>query len=102
MKQPYNSATIAAIKAEAKRQFGKHGIRHIRPRAYCVAKTADWCAAFVIPSCDAEEWVADKKACLIQNKSAESVSIGDWCSLAYVSTSCGSGENRVILNLSKP
>ena len=96
----YTRATLEEIKATAKKYHDAKEVRHIKPRAYCIAKPAPWCAVFVTPPCDAEPHVTYSESTLIHDKSVESVCVGDWCSLAYVQSE-SNGETRVIFNLSE-
>lgn len=65
-------------------------VSHITPRAYCLAKPAACMAVFAVPPADNEPQVKNHVCTVVQNESASTVKLGDWCSLAYVSTStCG-------------
>lgn len=65
-------------------------VSHITPRAYCVAKPADWMAVFVVPPPDSEPQVRHRPYTVVQNSSAQEVKLGDWCALAYTNTTtCG-------------
>lgn len=65
-------------------------VSHITPRAYCIAKPSAWMAVFVVPPPDREPQVHNDLYTVVTNSSANEVKLGDWCSLAYVSTStCG-------------
>lgn len=100
----FTRATITAIKAEAKKYHDATEVKHIQPRAYCIAKPAPLCAVFVTPPCDSEPQLRKPRldeSTLIQNGSASGVELGDWCSIAYVCTAGGNGERRVIFNLNK-
>lgn len=95
----FSRAAVREIIREAKKQIpSAKYVLHIHPRAYCVSKPAPWCAVFAIPECDNEPQVAYKSGCLVQHHSASGVKLGDWCSLAYVSTST-CGEVIVVKNL---
>lgn len=96
----FTRATIAAIKAEAKKYHDATKVRHIQPRAYCIAKPAPLCAVFVTPPCDAESQVPYSESTIIHDKSVDGVRVGDWCALAYVKSE-SNGETRVIFNLNK-
>ena len=65
---------------------GTIAVRHIFPRAYCVAKPAPLCAVFATPWMDAEELVKMEKysASVIVNEGVKDVKVGDWCAIAYV------------------
>jgi len=96
---PVGSASVRTLRAIAKRMKpGVISVAHILPRAYCVAKPAAYCAVFAVPACDREPQVRDDPWATVQNESARDVKHGDWCSLAYVSTSDGTGEMRVLPN----
>ena len=98
----YTKASIALLKAKARRLIKDDRARvvHIHPRAYCVAKTALYCAVFAVPTCDREPQVADNDWDVVNNKSCAGVKMGDWCSVAYISTRTG-GECHV-LEILKP
>lgn len=89
----YTKTLIAEIKRKAKADNpDAQEVLHIHPRAYCVAKPADWCAVFVTCPCDSAPQIGHprNKFQLIQDKSAAEVQVGDWCWLAYISTAtCG-------------
>jgi hypothetical protein len=95
------SASVRELRAISKTcKPGVIAVSHILPRAYCVAKPAAYCAVFAVPACDREPQVRDDPWATVQNESARDVKHGDWCSLAYVSTSDGTGEMRVLPNFS--
>ena len=94
-------ATITAIRKEAIASHDAISVRHIHPRAYCVAKPAPCCAVFAIPSCDSEPQLRNKQSVSIHNGTASIAVVGGWYSLAYVSNRSGSGEPRVIFSLNK-
>ena len=96
----YTRATLDEIKAEAKKYQDAKEVRHIQPRAYCIAKPAPLCAVFVTPPCDAEPQVPYSKSIVIHDKSVADVHVDDWCSLAYVQSE-SNGQTRVIFNLSE-
>lgn len=85
------SASIRELRAIAKTcKPGVIAVSHVFPRAYCVAKPAALCAVFAVPTQDRQPLVHDKPCVVIQNGSAAGVCLGDWRSLAYVSTrTCG-------------
>lgn len=65
-------------------------VSHITPRAYCVAKPAALAAVFAVPPADKEPQVSDHAFVTVQNDSVSGVKLGDWCALAYLSTTtCG-------------
>ena len=65
-------------------------VSHITPRAYCVAKPAACMAVFVVPPPDSEPQVRNQAYTVVKNSSAQEVKLGDWCALAYISTTaCG-------------
>ena len=93
------SASVRELRAVAKTcKPGVIAVAHILPRAYCVAKPAAYYAVFAVPACDREPQVRDDPWATVQNESAKDVMLGDWCSLAYISTSDGTGEMRVLPN----
>lgn len=75
-------------------------VSHITPRAFCVAKTAGYCAVFAVPTCDREPEVGENPFTTVQHKSCLEVQTGDWCALAYVSTQ--SSGQPVVLEILKP
>jgi hypothetical protein len=85
----YTSGYISKIKAAAMKQVkNASDVRHIKPRAYCIAKPAPCCAVFVTPPQDSEEHLRG-----IQNSTAETChenvthcEVGKWYVLAYVCT----------------
>ena len=85
------TAEIRRLRAAARRMRlngdSVKSVRHVFTRAYCVAKPAPLCAVFAVPSMDCEPQVKDTHFVTVQNETASSVSLGDWCSLAYLSTS---------------
>lgn len=93
------SASVRELRSIAKRMKpGVLSVAHILPRAYCVAKPAAYCAVFAVPACDREPQVRDDPWATVQNESAKDVKHGDWCALAYISTSDGSGSMHVLPN----
>jgi len=95
---PYSKAIIRRIKSAAKKQVENcKSVRHIFPRAYCVAKTAPSCAVFAIPWQDAEEQIRKPEHSSYETvyQNVGNVKAGDWCSLAYV-VSPSSAETFVI------
>lgn len=98
----YKQAVIRRIRQEAMKIKGVTGVRHIHPRAYCIAKPAACCAVFVVPPCDHEphlrSFEPNNSAELIQNNSAAKVKVGDWCSLAYVITHSFSQPQVILIN----
>lgn len=99
----YTKSSIALLKAKARRlvKDEKARVVHIHPRAYCVAKTALYCAVFAVPTCDREPQVADNDWDVVQNESCADVKMGDWCSVAYISSPRSGGESYV-LQILKP
>lgn len=96
------SASVRTLRAIAKRMKpGVISVAHVLPRAYCVAKPASYCAVFAVPACDREPQVRDDPWATVQNESAKDVKHGDWCALAYISTSDGSGSMHVLPNVSR-
>jgi hypothetical protein len=98
-KQPgvYSRKALREIKASALKIKGSTSTTHIYPRAYCIAKPAPLCAVFVTPWMDSEPAVRTpmfSSAHTIHDGVRE-VKVGDWCSLAYVTTP-GRGGLRVI------
>ena len=93
------SASARELRAIAKRMKpGVLSVAHILPRAYCVAKPAAYCAVFAVPLQDREPQVRDDPWATVQNESAKDVKHGDWCALAYISTSDGAGSMHVLPN----
>jgi hypothetical protein len=76
-------------------------VSHITPRAYCVAKPAACMAVFAIPPSDNEPQVGSDAFTTVHGSSASSVKLGDWCALAYLSTST-CGEPVVLETLTPP
>ncbi len=96
---PCSASVIRELRAVAKRMKpGVISVSHVLPRAYCVAKPAAYCAIFAVPACDREPQVRDHPWATVQNESAKDVKHGDWCALAYISTSDGSGAMHVLAN----
>ncbi len=98
MKSDYTATTIRQIRKRAMRLKGVRQVRHIYPRAYCVAKSAPGCAVFVTPWTDAEPQIRQKSfsSSHIVRSGVELVHAGDWCSLVYLCTSFG-GEFHAFL-----
>lgn len=102
-KSAYSRDIIRQIKAAAKKQFPNCvSVRHIFPRAYCVAKPATGCAVFAIPAMDAEpqlKLLPSYPLCssseVIHGESVYGVNVGEWVSLAYLTTQ-NSGGTQVI------
>ncbi len=79
-----------AMKASTNRYSPVFSVSHITPRAYCVAKAAPLCAVFAVPLCDNEPQVRNSGFTTVHGPSCADVQTGDWCSIAYASTStCG-------------
>lgn len=76
---------------------GATSVSHIYPRAYCIAKPAPMCAVFVTPWMDAEPQVrqSDCSSSHTVVHGVEKVRVGDWCSIAYVTTA-GMGTQYVV------
>lgn len=97
-KSAYSRDIIQRIKDAAKKQVeGCLSVRHIFPRAYCVAKPAPGCAIFVKPWQDAEEQICKPEYSSSESvyQNVKNVQVGDWRALAYVNTRT-SGEIYVI------
>ena len=97
-KSAYSRDIIQRIKDAAKKQVeGCLSVRHIFPRAYCVAKPAPGCAVFVTPWEDAEEQVRKPEYSSSESvyQNVKNVQVGDWRALAYVNTRT-SGQTYVI------
>jgi len=91
------TAEVRYIKKRAREMIPNAiSISHILPRAYCVAKTAEWCAVFAVPTQDREPQVRFDPWAVVQNKSAVGVKTGDWRSLAYIASKDGTGSMYVI------
>lgn len=84
----YSRNTLAWVKREGMKIDGARSVRHIYPRAYCIAKPAPLCAVFVTPWMDAEPQIRNKQysASTTVHEGVADVEIGDWCALAYVVT----------------
>ena len=97
----YKKTTIQKIKAEAKDNHGAIQVRHIFPRAYCVAKPAHFCAVFVTPPCDSEQQIKPpySSSATVHNDTATSAEVGKWYSLAYCVCENGNQQTRVIFAL---
>lgn len=94
-----SASAVRELRAIAMRMKpGVISVAHILPRAYCVAKPAAYCAVFAVPPQDREPQVRDDPWATVQNESAKDVKHGDWCALAYISTSDGSGSMHVLPN----
>ena len=94
-----SASVIRELRALATRMKpGVISVAHVLPRAYCVAKPAAHWAVFAVPTCDREPQVRDHPWATVQNESAKDVKLGDWCALAYISTSDGSGSMHVLPN----
>jgi|GEM_PF-5919118 len=94
----FSRSLLSAIRAEAKRNHYATSVRHVYPRAYCVAKPAEWCAVFAVPPCDSES-NAIRESVTVQNRSAECAEPGKWYSLAYCVHDVGNAHQRVIFEL---
>lgn len=97
-KSAYSQDVIRRIKAAAKKQVkGCLSVSHIFPRCYCVAKPAPSCAIFATPWQDAEKQIRKPEYSSYETvyENVANVQAGDWCALAYVSTST-SGQSYVI------
>jgi len=97
----YCSALLRELKAAGRAcKPNVISVSHLLPRAYCVAKPGGHCAVFAVPPEDREPQMRELSGhgwVMVQNESAADVSLGDWRSLAYVSTgTCG--ELRVLPN----
>ena len=107
MNAPYTKKEIARIKHLAKKKFGNHvSVRHIYPRAYCVARPALRCFIFAIPPRDSEDQVKQFNEAVgfnsrsqiisgFRNQDDMDVDVGDWCAIAYISDSI-SGAQEII------
>lgn len=97
----YTQAALKRIVQLAKKKYPTAtSVRHIRPRAYCIAKPAPCCAVFVTPPCDSEPLVrafVNATAEIIHDGVSE-IQVGDWCVLAYI-CSPGSQEDCVVEKL---
>ena len=96
----FSRSLLTAIRAEAKRNYGANSVRHIYPRAYCIAKPAAWCGVFVVPPCDSEPQ-AITESLTVQNPSAKQAELGKWYCLAYCIDEAGNGGQRVIFSLNR-
>ena len=69
---------------------------HYYPFCYCIAKSTESSALFVIPPQN-KGTVADNGylSVCFDYKLCKDVKVGDWCELGYISTN-DSGENRVL------
>ncbi len=93
----YSRAILKLIRDRAMKIKGATSVNHIYPRAYCVAKPAPMCAVFVTPWFDSESQIRQAKysSSNTVHNNVESVQVGDWCALAYVTTP-GMGTTYVI------
>ena len=73
-------------------------VSHIYPRAYVLCKAASSCLYVSKPLIDAEPRIVEiQKVMNSDNGDSvrlfdESLITGSWCSVAYVTTACGSGQ----------
>ena len=72
-------------------------IMHYFPYAYCVAKPALYCGAFVIPP-QQNRLIKESydPSLTVHNESVKDINVGDWVSIAYHTDNRGYGENFVI------
>ncbi len=67
-------------------------IRHVIPRAYVVAKPAARNLVVAVPPCDAPELSSGSDLGSVTMLQFDPrLRVGDWCSVAYVTTEVGSG-----------
>ena len=67
-------------------------IRHVIPRAYVVARLAIKSLAVAVPPCDAPELSSGSDLGSVTMLQFDPhLRVGDWCSVAYVTTEVGSG-----------
>lgn len=87
-KSVYSRAAIADIIKQGMKIRGAKQVRHIFPRAYCIAKPAPLCAVFVVPWMDAEPQIRmqEYSSSDIVREGVEGVNVGDWRALAYVAS----------------
>jgi hypothetical protein len=71
-------------------------IRHVHPRALCVAKLSEYQGVFAVPPPDRELKVADEPCTFVYGETVRKVCLGDWCALAYVALP-GKAGSKVIL-----
>lgn len=99
LEQMTKKAIIAFMEKETSRVVT--GVRHIYPRAYVLSRCAPSCLLIACPPQDAEPQIKrlhDKRnfdggeICRLFD---ESLQAGDWCSVAYVSSS-GIGETVAV------
>ena len=90
----------ALIKAWCKKEGIKmtSKLRHVYPRAYVVGRAAPQCLVYATPWMDAEPQVQAVRTALLAKSVLGTTHVfddfldaGDWCAVAYVSTSGWSG-----------
>ena len=68
---------------------------HYYPFCYCIAKSTESSALFVIPPQNKGTVADSGYVSVCFDKNVENVKVGDWCELGYISTN-DSGGNRVL------
>lgn len=97
MKSQPRAYSIRELRAIARSlKPGVISVSHVLPRAYCVAKSGACCAVFAVPPQDREPQVKGDLWATVQNETAAAVKHGDWCALAYISTTDGGGSMHVL------
>ena len=84
----YSRAVLRWLRRTAMQIKGAKCVRHLYPRAYCIAKPAPLCGVFVTPWMDAEPQVRtpEYSASHTVHEGVAEVRVGNWCALAYVVT----------------
>ena len=82
----YSRKVVAWVKAQAKAIPGTLSVRHIFPRAFCIAKPTPGCAVVMTPWVDAEPQIREFKWASSHNvtEGADKIAAGDWCAIAYL------------------
>lgn len=97
LRSRYTKVYLDKIVSEAKKKrLMVKSVRHITPRAYCIAKPSAHFAVFVVPVEDREPQVRDSDTTCVQNDTCQDIKVGDWAVLAYVTSRSG-GEPIVVM-----
>jgi len=81
----YRNAYVERLRRKALGlREGATDVRHLTPRAVCIAKPCAAMAVFVVPPDDREPDVRSNPYAIVQNTTATAVELHDWCALAYV------------------
>lgn len=84
----YTKSQLAYIRKQAMKTTGAKAVKHVIPRAYCVAKPGPFVALFATPWQDEQKKFRNHllgSSCYVQH-GADSINVGDWASIAYVQT----------------